>query len=73
MIFLTMSFTEPLFQYILMDIEDAVSQITTVKTVLSLKLINQLKLRKLSLSLTISSSIKILRHNISAAVMMIIF
>ena len=67
-----MSFTEPLFQHISMNVEDAVNQTTSVKTVSSLKLTNQLRLKKLNLNLTISSSVKILRHDIPAAMMMIV-
>ena len=68
----TVSFTKPLFQHILMNVGDVVSQAISVKTAQSLRPTNQLKSRKLSPSLTISSLIKILKHNIPAAVMMMI-
>ena len=72
MTFLTTSFAKLLFQHILMDVGDVVSQAILVKTVQSLKPTNQLKFRRLSSGLMINSFIKILRHNISAAVMMMI-
>ena len=61
-----------LFQHVLMDVGDVVSQAILIKTAQSLKSTNQLRLRRLSLSLIISSLIKILRHNIPAAVMMMV-
>ena len=67
-----MSFTELLFQYVLMDVGDVMSQIISVKIVQSSKSINQLRFRRLSSDLMISFSVKILRHNIPAAVMMMI-
>ena len=71
MILPTTSFTELLFQHISMDVEGVVNQVTSVKTAQNPKSTNQLRFRKLSSSLTISSSVKILKHNISAAVMII--
>ena len=72
MIFLITSFIKPLFQHILINVEDVVSQIISVKIVQSPKPTNQLRFRRLNPSLIISFLIKILRHNISAAVMMMI-
>ena len=65
-------FSIPLFQHVLMDVEDVVSQAILVKTAQNLKLTNQLRLKRLSLNLMISSSVKILRHDIPAVVMMMI-
>ena len=65
-------FNMPLFQHILMNVENVMSQAILIKTAQSLKLTNQLRLRKLSSGLTISSSVKILRHDIPAAVMMMV-
>ena len=67
----TVGFPEPLFQCVLMNVGNVVSQTISVKTAQSLRPTTQLKLRKLNLSLMISSSVKISKHNISAAVMMI--
>ena len=72
MTLLIMSFAELLFQHVLMNVEDVVSQIISVKTAQSFKSTDQLRLRKLSSSLTISFSVKILRLNIPAVVMMMI-
>ena len=72
MTLLTMSFVELLSQHVPMDIEDVVSQAILIKTAQSLKLTNQLRLKRLSSDLMISSPVKILRHNIPAAVMMMI-
>ena len=68
----TMSFTELLFQHVLMDVGDVVSQAISVKTAQSLRPTNQFKSRRLSLSLIISSPVKILRPNIPAVVMMMV-
>ena len=68
----TVSFIKSLFQHILMNVEDVINQTILIKTAQSLRLINQLRFRKLSLSLIISSFIKILRHNISVVVMIMI-
>ena len=70
--FLITSFTELLSQHILINVENVMNQTISVKIAQSLRSINQLRLRKLNSSLMISFSIKILRHNIPAAVMMII-
>ena len=67
-----MSFAEPLFQHVSIDIENVVSQITLVKIVQSLKSTNQLRFRKLNFDLTINSSVKILKHNILTVIIMII-
>ena len=72
MICLTISFARLLFQHILMNVEDVVSQAILIKIVQSPKLINQLRFRRLSSSLMISSLIKILRHNIPAAVIIMV-
>ena len=72
MTLLIISFAELLFQHVLINVGDVVSQAISVKIVQSPKLINQLRFRRLSPDLTISSFIKILRHNIPAAVMMMI-
>ena len=69
---LTVNFIESLFQHILMNVEDVVSQAISVKIVQSPKSINQLRFKRLSSDLTISSFVKILKHNISAAVIMMI-
>ena len=69
---LTASFARPLFQHVLMNVGDVVSQAISVKIVQSLKLINQLRFRRLSFDLIISSPVKILRHDIPMAVMMMI-
>ena len=61
-----------LFQHVLMNVEDVMSQIISVKTAQSFKSINQLRLKKLSPSLIISFFVKILRHNIPAVIMMMI-
>ena len=61
-----------LFQHVLMNVEDVVSQAILVKTAQSLKPTNQLRLRRLNPGLMISSPIKILRHNIPAVVMMMV-
>ena len=68
----TASFTELLFQHVPMDVGDVVSQAISVKTVQSPKPTNQLRFRRLGPSLTISSPVKILKHNIPAAVMMMV-
>ena len=68
----TTGFTEPLFQPVPMDVGNVVSQAILVKTVQSPKLTNQLRLKRLSSDLMINSLIKILRHDISMAVMMMI-
>ena len=67
-----MNFTELLFQHVLINVEDVVSQTISVKTAQNFKSTNQFRLKKLNLSLTISFSVQILRHNISAAVIIII-
>ena len=67
-----MSFAEPLSQYVSIDVGDVINQTISVKTAQSPKPINQLKLRKLSSGLIISSSIKILKSDIPAVVMIII-
>ena len=67
-----MSFVKSLFQHILMNAEDVMSQIILIKTVQSLKLTNQFKLKRLSSDLMISSSVKILRHNNIVIMMMMI-
>ena len=72
MTLLTVSFIKSLSQYVLMNVLDVMSQIISVKTAQSFKLTNQLRLRRLSSSLTISSLIKILRSNIPAVMMMMI-
>ena len=72
MTLLTVSFIKSLFQHILMNVEDVMSQAISVKTAQSLKSTNQLRLRRLSPDLMISSLIKILRSDIPAAVMTII-
>ena len=56
-----------------MNVENAVNQIILIKIAQSLKLTIQLRLKKLNSDLTINFLIKILRHKISAAVMMIVF
>ena len=61
-----------LFQHILIDVGDVISQTILVKTAQSLKPTNQLRSRKLSSDLMISSPVKILRHDISAVMMMMI-
>ena len=66
-------FSMLLFQHILIDVENVMNQTISVKTAQSLKSTNQLKLKRLSLSLTISFSVKILKYNISAIIMMMIF
>ena len=66
------SFIKPLFQHVLMNAGNVMSQIISVKTAQSFKSTNQLKLKRLSSSLTISSPVKILRLNISVAVMMMV-
>ena len=68
----TASFIKLLSQHILMDVEDVVSQAISVKTAQSLRLTNQLRLRRLSPSLMISSPVKILRPDIPAVVMMMV-
>ena len=68
-----MSFTELLSQHVLINVEDVINQITLIKTAQSLKLTIQFELRKLNFNLIINSSVKILKYNISAAVMMMIF
>ena len=67
------NFTESLFQHLLINIKDVMNQTILIKIVQSFKLINQLKLRKLSSDLTISSFIKISRPDILAVIMIIIF
>ena len=69
---LTVSFAKLLFQHVSINVEDVVSQTISIKIAQNLKSTIQLKSRRLSLSLTISSSVKILKHNILAAVMTII-
>ena len=68
----TVNFIKLLSQHVLINVEDVMSQTISVKTAQSLKLTNQLRLRRLNLSLTISSPVKILRYDISAVVMMMI-
>ena len=68
-----MSFIKLLFQHILINIEDIMSQTILIKTAQSFKLINQFRFRKLNFNLIINSLIQILRHNIPAVVIMIIF
>ena len=68
----TASFAEPLFQHVLMNVEDVVSLVTLIKTVQSPKLTNQLRFRRLNPSLTISSSVKTLKYDTSAAVITMI-
>ena len=72
MIFLTVNFTELLFQHILINIENVTSQTILIKIVQSLKSINQLRFKKLNSGLIISSFIKILRYNILVVMIMII-
>ena len=72
MILPTTSFTEPLFQHILMNVGDVVSQAILVKIVQNPKSINQFRLRRLSSGLTISSPVQILRHDIPVTVMMMV-
>ena len=61
-----------LFQHILMNVEDVVSQTILIKTAQNLKLTNQLRLRRLSPDLMISSPVKILRHDIPVIMMMMV-
>ena len=72
MILSTVSFTELLSQHVSMDVGDVVSQAISVKTARSPKPTNQLRSRRLSPSLMISSPVKILRSDIPAAVMMMV-
>ena len=71
-IFLIINFAELLFQHILINVENVMSQTILIKIVQSFKSTNQFRFRKLNSDLTISFSVKILKYNISAAVMMII-
>ena len=68
----TTSFTKLQPQHILMNVKNVVNQITSVKIAQSLKSTTQFRLKKLSFSLIISSSVKILKHNISAAMITMI-
>ena len=73
MTLLTVSFAELLFQHILMNVGNVVSQAILVKIVQSLKLTNQLRFRRLSSDLTISSPVKILRYNIPVTMIIMVF
>ena len=65
-------FSISLFQHIPMNVGNVVNQAISVKIAWNPKSTGQLRSRRLSPGLTISSSVKILRHNTSAAVIIII-
>ena len=68
----TTGFPELQFQCVLMDVGNVMSQAISVRIAQSLRLTNQLRLRRLSLGLMISSPVKILRPDISVVVMMMV-
>ena len=68
----TADFSESLFQCVLIDVGNMMSQTILVKIVQSPKPTNQLKFRRLSSSLTFSFSVKILKHDIPTAMIIMI-
>ena len=68
----TTGFPKLQFQHVLIDVGNVVSQTISVKIAQSLKPTNQLRLRRLSPSLTISSPVKILKHNTPVTMITII-